>query len=195
MSPLYKQGYTWNFFRKTAVSLNYMWYSLIIGLIISSLDLIPNELHDLHLSKTDINYNSQNQAIEISLHLFIDDLELALEAYGQRSLLICTEKESSSAETYIAQYIEDHLKMRVDNQEHQIEFIGKEASDDLMGVWCYFELTNIAPPKSINVSIDFFNELYDDQKNVLFINYNEDNKEYFLLNKNKEQAQMSINHE
>jgi len=190
-----KHAYSWNFFMQTTVSLNYMCYSLLLNLILSSLSLIPNELHDLHLSKTDINYNSENQSIEISLHLFIDDLELALEAYGQESLLICTEKESSSAETYIAQYIEDHLTMKINDQEHQIEFIGKEAGDDLMGVWCYFELTNIVAPQSIDVSIDFFNELYDDQKNVLLINYDEDNKEYFLLNKNKEQAQLSINHE
>lgn len=154
-----------------------------------------NEMHDLHLSKSEISYNRENQALEITLHLFIDDLELALESYGQKDLLICTEKENPNAEAYIAQYIEENLEIAIDDNEQPIHFLGKEASEDLMGIWCYLEVTEVSTPQSISATIGFFNELYDDQKNVLQIKYDSDQQEYFLLNKNKENAQLSISHE
>ena len=66
--------------------------------------LIPNlekKSHDFHLSKCDIIYSAEEKAIQISLQLFIDDLELALAAEGHEDLGICTSKESDSADKII----------------------------------------------------------------------------------------------
>ncbi len=149
--------------------------------------------HDLHLSKSEINYNSTNQSIEITLHLFIDDLELALSEEEHTDLFICTKKESEYAEEYMAGYISDKMLINIDGQPYNPNFLGKESSDDLQGVWCYLEITEIPIPEKVEVEIDFFNELYSDQKNVLNIKLDESSKEYYLLNKKNTIAELSLN--
>jgi len=149
--------------------------------------------HDLHLSKSQINYNTDTQSIEITLHLFIDDLEIALSEVGYTDLLICTKKESENADEYVAEYINDKMTINIDGQSYIASFLGKESSDDLQGVWCYLEITEIAKPDNVAVEIDFFNELYSDQKNVLNIKLDGSSQEYYLLNKKKTTAELSIN--
>ena len=149
--------------------------------------------HDLHLSKSQINYNTDNQSMEITLHLFIDDLEIALSEVGYTDLLICTKKESENAEDYMAKYVNDKMTINLDGQSYKASFLGKESSDDLQGVWCYLEITEIAKPEVVEVEIDFFNELYSDQKNVLHIKLDGSSQEHYLLSKKKTKAELSIN--
>ena len=149
--------------------------------------------HDLHLSKSEINYSSDSQSVEITLHLFIDDLEIALSEAGHTDLLICTKKESEQAEDYIAEYINDKMRLNIDGHSYIASFLGKESSDDLQGVWCYLEITEIPKPENVEVKIDFFNELYSDQKNVLNIKLDGTSQEYYLLNKKKTTAELSMN--
>jgi len=98
--------------------------------------LIPGELHEFHLSKCQIDYVQEEQSLQISLHLFIDDLEETLRNGGQDDLFICTDKEAPEAEQYIVDYLRDHFKIKVDQQAVSFSFLGKEVSEDLIGVWC-----------------------------------------------------------
>jgi len=107
--------------------------------------------------------------------------------------LICTKKESENADEYVAEYINDKMTINIDGQSYIASFLGKESSDDLQGVWCYLEITEIAKPDNVAVEIDFFNELYSDQKNVLNIKIDGSSQEYYLLNKKKTTAELSIN--
>ena len=166
--------------------------SLLFLVIINVFNI---DYHDLHLSKTEVYYNHENKSIEISLHLFIDDLESALKLLGHENLLICTEKEDTKAEDYIQEYVNNLMKIDIDSRNISYDFIGKEASEDLMGVYCYMEIPHVEPTSSISVAIDFFNELYDDQKNVVKIEFDKDRNEYFLLNRTKKKAELSINDE
>ena len=73
--------------------------------------------HDFHLSKADLHYRSDLQSLEYTVHLFIDDLEKAInEDYGIDSLFLFTQKEPISSDSIIAMYINDHLKIQVDGQ-------------------------------------------------------------------------------
>ena len=98
-----------------------------------------NMLHDIHLSKCLLEVNESDEAVQISMHIFIDDLEEALRRQGADNLYICTEKEAEEAETHIFDYLQAQFRIELDGQEKAYEFIGKEPSEDLMGVWCYLE--------------------------------------------------------
>ncbi len=151
---------------------------------------IPSSSHDLHLSKTELVYNNQNHTIEVTIHLFIDDLELALAEMGYLDLYICTEREDQKASELIGDYILNKIDIIIDGNDAAPQFLGKEVSDDLMGIWCYLEVDSIDVNESISVNVDFFNDLYEDQKNILNLKLNSDNQEYFLLNGKKTQADL-----
>lgn len=140
------------------------------------------EAHEFHISKCVIECNAEAKAIQVSLHIFIDDLEEALRQQGADKLFICTEKESKKAEKYLNRYLQRHFVLIVNNEQVAYEFIGKEISDDLAAVWCYLEFKDISAIKSIELKNDLLMEVYDDQRNIISLSAN-DREEYMMFDK------------
>ena len=57
--------------------------------------------HTFHVSKTMVEYSEKEKSLQISVHLFIDDLEESLKNEGHTKVFVCTERESAQAEKYI----------------------------------------------------------------------------------------------
>ena len=108
---------------------------IFLGLMNVSFEV---EEHKFYVSQIQINYNSGNTSLEVSAHIFIDDLELALKAQGADSLFIGTKREASRADTLIFRYLQQQIELRIGGRLLQGEFLGKELSDDLQAVWCYW---------------------------------------------------------
>jgi len=156
----------------------------------NSPDVVYN--HDFHLSRCDIIYNTQEKAIQISLQLFIDDLEMALSAKGYENLGICTEKEIPEAEEYIYAYLLEHLQLSIDESPITLDWVGKEVSDDLAGIWCYLEVYPDTPRKSIDVRNDLLVEVFADQRNIVKLIYSADQKAHFLFDKKEMEGTLNI---
>lgn len=137
--------------------------------------------HDIHLSKTEIRFKPDQSAIQISAHIFIDDLEIALESRIEEKLNLCTKKEHFSADSLIWAYINEQLFLTVDNKELEFEWVGKEISEDLAAVWCFLEV----PIESISANLEIHNtvlmELYDDQKNIVTFQNGSAKKEHMFF--------------
>ena len=116
-----------------------------------------------------VEYNPQEQALQMSMHVFIDDLELALAERGADSLYICTKMESSDAEYYLGRYLEEQVQFAIDGQPVSFRFLGKEISEDMQAVWCYLEVRDLPPFREMTVTYDVLLDLYDDQKNIMHI--------------------------
>lgn len=127
------------------------------------------ELHAFHLSKCLLEYNEQAKAIQISMHIFLDDLEDALRLEGHDQLFICTKKEAPEAEGYMEAYLRKHFQLVVNGQEVDYNFLGKEASDDLMGAWCYIEIEGVQQLQELEVQNSILMEVFEDQKNVVHL--------------------------
>lgn len=139
--------------------------------------------HEFHASKCMVEYSAPDQAIQISMHLFIDDLEEALRRQGAEKLYICTGKEDPKAEHYLFKYLQEHFKVLVNEKAYDYEFIGKEVSEDLQAVWCYLEITEISAVKSLTITNDLLMEVFDDQKNIMNISGPNKKRGFFLFQK------------
>ncbi len=134
-----------------------------------SITAAHSELHEFHVSKCMVEYNEAEQALQISLHVFIDDFEEALRRQGKDKLFICTKKEVAEASTYIAEYLAQHFRLTVDGKPVSFEFLGKEISNDLAGMWCYLEITGVKKMATLGIENDILLEVFDDQKNLVNI--------------------------
>jgi hypothetical protein len=139
------------------------------------------DLHEFHLSKTTINYDSEEKAIQVSTRIFIDDLELSLKELGFDSLKICTRKEKKNAEQLIQDYINTHLKLTIDGVDLDFTFLGKEQSDDLAAVWCYLEAYDISKFKKISISNTILISQFDDQKNITMVQVDKEKIAHLLF--------------
>jgi hypothetical protein len=143
------------------------------------------DVHEFHLSKSTINYNTKDQSLQITMNMFIDDLELALQPTAGDTLRLCTRKEKEDAEASIYAYILEHFIIEINGKIIIPEFLGKEQSDDLAAVWCYMEVGDILAFSEISVTNSIMTELYDDQKNMTNIQLDKQRVEDILFTPEK----------
>ena len=155
------------------------------------LHLLTTGMHDLHLSRAAIHYNASQESFEVTVHIFIDDLEIAMTGDSPSYLRIATERERPEADSMIDLYLRQHLIVEADGQPLNWAFLGKEESDDLIAIWCYLEITNVRDPRKIRIQNSILTEVYDDQKNIVSFT-SPTKKAFFLLDRKKQEAMIGL---
>ncbi len=174
------------------------YFTLLIGLFIwtlaSATTLPVSAAHEFHISKCQIEYSVETEALQITLHLYLDDLEEALRQQGADKMFLCTDNEHEKAEKYLFQYLQQQFKLIVNEagEEAEFEFIGKEQSEDLQAVWCYLEVTNVSSFSSLEVTNSLLMEIFDDQKNIVQIMAPGKKQGYFLFHKGQENDKVTF---
>lgn len=141
------------------------------------------EFHEFHLSKCLIEYNQSEQALQISMHLFVDDLEDALRLKGKDNLQIGTPKEDPNTEDYLRDYLADNFSLIVNGKPAPYLFLGKEPGEDPLSLWCYIEVPQVSALKSLQIKNSLLTEAFADQKNLISIMGPNDTRGYFILEK------------
>lgn len=154
-----------------------IWSLLGIGLLIGMLKLYSMEyspsvvpagaLHDFHVSKTRLEYVAAQKEWQLSLHIFIDDLELALAAATDEKLFLGTRREREGADSLIHSYLQQRIGLVADGQILQLEWLGKEITEDLSAFWVYLYVPQAESPAELVVRNQILLEVYDDQQNIV----------------------------
>ena len=135
--------------------------------------------HEFYLSVTEIEYNRQQQSLQIITRVFIDDFQNVLnQRYGAK-LQLSEEAEEGAIAGNISKYLQQKLKLRVDGEELQLNYLGKEYDADQLIL--YIEVENIAPFNNIEVTNSILTDLFDDQKNIVHVKVNDKTKSLLLM--------------
>ena len=148
--------------------------------------------HDYHLSKCMVEYSTPDKAVQVSIQLFIDDLEEALRLEGHDRLALCTSKEAPDAETYLEEYLNKHFIIKVNGEKQKYNYLGKEISEDLLSLWCYLEVEGIQDIISLGVSNDLLMEAYPDQQNIVSVKGPSNQGGMWLFSKGKSTGEVSF---
>lgn len=124
-------------------------------------------MHDIHISNTIVNYDSESRTIQVSTRMFLDDLELDLISEGYKDLKLCTPYEADNGDQAVAEYILNNLYIISEKDTIALNYLGKEISDDYMAAWCYLESEEMNMPHSLQFEIHYMLDIYDDQKNMV----------------------------
>ena len=143
------------------------------------------EAHEFHISKCIIEYAPSENSLQIMMHLFLDDFELALSKRGGIDLKLCTAKEKEGADEFIVDYLRDHFGMIINDKLRSFNYIGKESSEDLIGVWIYLEIEDITNIDKIEIQNSLLTELFDDQNNLVQIKIPGNGPGSIIMNKDK----------
>ena len=139
--------------------------------------------HGFHMSHCNINYKMEEQRLQISLSLVIDDLEQGLTERGVPKLYLFEQKENDQADAYLMQYFEENFQLQMDQKKVAYQWVGKEIDDDLEGMWVYLEVVDLAAFTKLQITNKILMDHLDDQKNIVSIQGTEDLKGYFLFQK------------
>jgi hypothetical protein len=153
-----------------------------ISLILASFFLLSgfkSGAHEFYLSVTEIEYNNEKQSLQIITRVFIDDFEDVLnERYGA-DLQLSEEAEEGAVAENISKYLKQKLRLQVNGEELQLNYLGKEYDADQLVL--YIEVENLAPFNKIEVTNEILTDLFDDQKNVVHVKVNDKTKSLLLM--------------
>lgn len=153
---------------------------------------LPAVAHDFHISKGRIEYNAEQQELQITLHLFIDDLEKALQQAGAPKLFLATERELPQATSYLTQYLRRHFQLQLDGQPAAWNLVGFEPSDDLSAIWVYLQLDTPQAPAQLELRYDALTEVYADQKNIIQLLGPNQQREVLLFDRHRPGGQVKF---
>ena len=131
-------------------------------------------IHPFFVSMTDINYNSKDKELEISVRIFADDFENALRKYHTAKIDILHPANQQEMNDFVNDYIQKHLQLKVNGQPVQINFDGYEQQSE--SIWSYFEVKNITNVQKIEIVNSLLHDYNSNEINMLHVKAN--NKEF-----------------
>lgn len=144
--------------------------------------LTANTWHKEYYSLTEINYNKNDKALQMSMRLFTNDIDLALKKHFNKPTEIGTENEISDADKLLTLYLNQKFIIEVNNQIATYNFVGKEFEKDV--TYVYLEILDIKKVKNISVQNSVLTEIFNEQENIVKLHINDTNKSLILSKEN-----------
>lgn len=142
---------------------------MMIGAIVWLLATFNYNIHPYHVSVCEIEFNEKNKALQITHHIFLDDLEETLTEYGGVSMDIINPKSKIDRDNLIEKYILENFSLVVNGKLKEASYLGHELEDDAL--FSYIEYTGVKKIKEIKVTNTMMLSKFDDQINLVHVNY------------------------
>ena len=147
--------------------------SLLFGLLLS--------FHPIHLSITEIEHNEKSKALQMTMRIFVDDLELSIrKKINEEELDLLEPGKGRTTDELVKAYLAEMVKVKVDKKLAKTNYIGHEIEGPAM--ICYIEIVNIKKFSTIEVTNKVILETHDDQSNLVNVNYKDKVKSVRLTN-------------
>ena len=152
---------------------------LILALLTLPLFISSNEKHEYYVSVTEITYAKDQQSLQIVSQIFINDFEKLLRERYDKNIALEPDSDPKTIENFMKRYLVDKLKIKVNDSEVNVKFIGKEYKEDI--TYCYLEIENISEIKSIEVTNRILFDVLPEQQNIVRLKLLNKNKSFLLL--------------
>lgn len=127
----------------------------------------PSAKHPLHVSTTEIEFNSKEKSLEISCRIFTDDFETALTKQFKTKVDLNKQILHTAMDELVKKYINANLQYKVNGKNLTANYIGFEKDNEATNV--YLEIENISSLQSISLTNGILYDLFDDQMNILHV--------------------------
>lgn len=121
--------------------------------------------HPLYISTININHNAKDKNIEISVRAFTDDVEAAIKNITKQNVNLSNKQHQTNNDKLISNYLEQKLKLSVNNQAKNLHYIGYEIQKE--SVWIYSEVNDVSNLKSLNINTNWLYDFTQKQSNII----------------------------
>lgn len=136
--------------------------------------LISMSTHPFHVSVSEVYFNEKAHSLEISMKIFTDDFELAIQKRGNAEFRLLDTKAEIVDEETIRSYLIDNFKIGIDGELVNLDFVGFEFDGN--ATLCYFEGRKVKKINNIEIDNSIITEVFDDQINLTHFHYKEEMK-------------------
>jgi hypothetical protein len=130
-------------------------------------------LHPVHVSVSNIDYSEKSGCFEISLKIFVNDLEAVIDKKYNVKLNLGMPDQIADCDDYIYRYIAENYSIVINNKKrsrNKLVLKNKKIIED--SIWLYYELKGVTGNvRNIYIKNSILTDAFKDQNNLLIINY------------------------
>ena len=126
--------------------------------------------HPFYLSVIDIKHDAKNQHINISVKLFINDIENALKKTTTKQIDLLNPKNKTDMEMELMNYVKQRLSIDVNTKPTTLNFIGYEKEED--AIWIYLDIKKVIKPKTLKIKTKLLYDFLPLQTNIIHCEIN-----------------------
>ena len=135
-------------------------------------------MHPFYVSVIDINHNTKESAVEVSIRIFTPDLEQTLQKYSTTKIDIANPKDKALLDQQISNYITQKIQLKINGQPATLNYVGHEIQ--MESVWVYAEVPKVTTLKKLDVTCNLLYDFKDLQSNIFHVKANGTEKSYKL---------------
>ena len=154
------------------LNLPYLRFVKYLFVLLSTLICLDAD-HTYYFSLTQVVQNDANNSLEITMRLFTDDIEKALQDNGEL-LRMGDPRQRADLDLLFEDYLRDKFEIKTNEQALLYSYIGLEVENDI--TYAYLEASNFNSFSVIEFRNEFLMELYPEQLNRLSVQINGWNK-------------------
>jgi hypothetical protein len=140
---------------------------VFILLLVCALFSHEAKAHKFYASFVTMNYNQQEQLLEITMRIFPDDLEAALSRQNNKPVHL---DKSKAVSAMIMAYLKKTFELKKGGRLQQLRWLGLDLG--VNSAFLYIEVRLPGGLSGVQIRNHFLFELFDDQTNVVSIKYN-----------------------
>lgn len=126
--------------------------------------------HPFYISVVDIKHDAKTHNLNISVKLFINDIENALKKTTTKTIDLLNPKNKPEMELELINYIKQRFSIDVNLKPTTLDFIGYEKEED--AIWIYLEVKKIIQPKTLKINTKLLYDFLPLQTNIVHVEIN-----------------------
>jgi len=135
--------------------------------------------HPFFVSMTEFSYNGKEKELEISVRIFMDDLENTIrKTHPGVKIDILHPADQAQMNQFVSDYIQKHLQLQLNGKPVTISFVGYEQQSE--SIWSYFEIKDVAGVKKLDVTNNLLHDYNTNQINMMHIKVGDNEQSYKL---------------
>lgn len=123
--------------------------------------------HDFHVSVTNAEYKDKTETLQISMKVFIDDLEDAIGDIEEKRITIEDAGTNPEVDSLVFNYIREKFELISEGHRHKLQYVGHETELDICFI--YLEVAQFPLEYELSVRNSLFFDRFEDQSNIVNI--------------------------
>ena len=136
--------------------------------------------HKFYVSIVKVNANTHSKSFEVSVKIFSDDLELAVEKYFSQKISL-SDGDKYLNDSLLNVYCFEKIHIKLDGKKTNPNWVGYEYKPDV--TWLFFEFPNSYPLDSISLETNLLMEVFDQESIITHFEQDGGLLKSFLLNR------------
>lgn len=139
-----------------------------------NLNNLPVKPHPIHVSTSNIEYNSKDNKLEVICTMFTDDFEAALAKQYHAKTDLNKQEMHAAMDGLVKQYVAANLFIKANDKPVKLGYLGFEINKEATDV--YLESDQLPQVKKVDVEVSLLYNLFDDQMNIVHVIVNGNRK-------------------